>query len=179
MSGQPAQLRELFLRPGELFVCCEPSLVTTVLGSCVAVTMFNARLKIGAICHALLADPRKTASNEVENAEPFKYVSLAIPAMLEMFRSLGISLQETEVKLFGGANVLMNSRESVRDQGIGAINVLRAKTLLQECNLRVSRAHVGGERGRKLIFNTATGEVLLKQLNKPSTEALPRKQYAS
>ena len=178
MNSHTPQMRAIFLRPGELFVCCEPSLVTTVLGSCVAVTMFNPRLRVGAICHALLADPRKSAAQTQENPEPFKYVSLAIPAMLEMFRSLGIHLEETEVKLFGGANVLMNSRESLPEQGIGAVNVHRAQTLLQESHLRVSRTHVGGVRGRKLIFNTATGEVLLKQLSKPAGDTLPRNRYA-
>jgi chemotaxis protein CheD len=144
----------------------------------VAVTLFNARLRVGAICHALLADPGKSAHPSKNHPEPFKYVSLAIPAMLDIFRSRGIGLEETEVKLFGGANVLMNSRESWPEQGIGAVNVQRAKKLLLESNLRVSRTHVGGVVGRKLIFNTATGEVMLKQLSKPSTAATAPKRYA-
>ncbi len=175
MSSHHPKPRELFLRPGELFFCCEPSLVTTVLGSCVAVTLFNPRLRAGAICHALLADPGKSAVAPKDHPEPFKYVSLAIPAMLEMFRSLGVRVEETEVKLFGGANVLMNSREAWPEQGIGAVNVQRAQKLLIASNLRVSRSHVGGVLGRKLIFNTATGEVLLKQLSRPVIAASTRK----
>lgn len=160
---QPS-LRQLFLRPGELFVCREPSIVTTILGSCVAVTLYNSRLKMGAMCHALLADPGAKKTSKDEPPQTNKYVSLVIPAMLGMFCSYGISLEEIEVKLFGGANILNNEEESFSECGIGTVNVRRAQSLLAQCNLRVIRKHVGGFCGRKLIFDTGTGEVLLKQI---------------
>ena len=165
MSPPAPNLRQLFLRPGELFICREPSQVTTLLGSCVAVTMFSSRMKIGAICHALLPYPGASEPRPGPPPAPYKYVSLAIPAMLEVFRSHAVAPEEIEVKLFGGANVLVSLGEGGAAKTIGAFNIQLARQLLLTSNLRVKRCHVGGEVGRKLLFNTDTGEVLLKQFS--------------
>ena len=165
MSLPAPNLRQLFLRPGELFICREPSQVTTLLGSCVAVTMFSPRMKIGAICHALLPYPAAGAPHQRPPPSPYKYVSLAIPAMLDIFRIHDVAAPEIEVKLFGGANVLASLGEGGSEKTIGAFNIQLARQLLLELNLRVKRCHVGGEVGRKLLFNTDTGEVLLKQFS--------------
>jgi len=52
LPGPPMAQRHL--QPGELLVTQEPQWVITLLGSCVAVTMFNARFRLAAICHGLL-----------------------------------------------------------------------------------------------------------------------------
>lgn len=161
--GSPT-LPGVCLKPGKLFVGSGPGEVTTLLGSCVAVTMFNPRLKFAAICHAMLADPDRVVRSIDEEAEPYKYVSIVIPTMVETFRCNGISPEETEVKLFGGANVFGFANEKRRGRGIGLNNIQRAKELLHLYNLRISRSHVGGYIGRKLIFNTSTGIVWLKCL---------------
>jgi chemotaxis protein CheD len=165
MNAAPANLRQLFLRPGELFVCCEPSLVTTLLGSCVAITMFSPGKHIGAICHALLPRPRRDEGNRLATAEGYKYVSLAVPAMLEILADHRVTRGELQVKLFGGSSVLATTAATDPDTGIGALNVLQAQRLLLESNLRIHSSHVGGSTGHKLLFNTTTGEVLIKHLS--------------
>ena len=161
----PPRLQQLFLKPGELFVCREPSVVTTLLGSCVSVTMFHPRLKLGAICHALLPKPGGAEHNPQAPNDPFKYVSLVIPAMREIFLLHHVLPEDIEVKLFGGAAVLIPGQGDGSDRSIGTANVRHARMLLDAANLRIKRAHVGGVLGRKLLFNTLTGDVLLKQLS--------------
>lgn len=163
----------VYLRPGDLFLGTEPSLVTTVLGSCVAVTMFNARLRMGGICHALLADPLKEGAPDGEFHGPYKYVSDAIQAMIDGFFRLGIHPAEIEVKLFGGANALSAGAGAGADGSVGQMNVRRARELLEQANLRPCKDHVGGLCGRKIVFDTFTGVVLLKRLPRPSFAAAP------
>lgn len=164
MKSESPTLQSVCLKPGNLYVGSAPCEVMTLLGSCVAVTMFSPRLKLAAICHAMLAEP-DPAHWEIKKAEePHKYVSLVVPMMVEKFRSSGIDPSETEVKLFGGANVFGLKSERVRGQGIGSANILRARELLDQFDLRIVREHVGGFFGRKIIFNTETGIVWLKCL---------------
>lgn len=94
----------VYLKPGELFVSRESAIVSTVLGSCVSVTMFSPELRMGAICHALLP---------VENSsgESFRYVDTSILSMLEEFGRHGISRTRLEVKLFGGSSMLSDNAE--------------------------------------------------------------------
>lgn len=164
MSLTSPTLHSVCLKPGNLYISSEPSEVTTLLGSCVAVTMFSPRLKLAAICHAMLADPDIAIQSGVPAEDPYKYVSLVIPTMVEKFRCNGIAPHETEVKLFGGANVFGFSNERKFGRGIGLANIRRSKELLRQFDLRIARAHVGGYIGRKLIFNTVTGVVWLKCL---------------
>lgn len=165
MNSFPGNHHQIFLRPGELLFCGEPSIVTTLLGSCVAVTMFSPARKIGAICHALLPQPGRNEPGRNGAPDGYHYVSLAIPAMLDKFRLYKIRGSELEIKLFGGASVLGPRLDENLETSIGALNVRLAKRLLAEANLRILRSHVGGGTGRKLLFNTDTGEVLLKHLS--------------
>lgn len=159
----PPKLVTIRLKPGELLICHEPCEVTTVLGSCLAVTMFNARLSLAAICHVMLPDPGLGCRPDTTPDCPFKFVSTAIPAMTDAFRRASARPEEIEVKMFGGGNVLVQSGPG-EGRGIGQANIQLAELLLQRANLRIKAYSVGGHCGRKIVFNTLTGEVFHKHL---------------
>ncbi|MDX2111418.1 MAG: chemotaxis protein CheD [Verrucomicrobiota bacterium] len=164
MITEDKTLRKIYLKPGELFICSEPAQVFTVLGSCVSVTLFSRRLKLAAICHAMLSNPGKQTAEPDEHPEPYKYISLAIPTMINCYQRYGLGAGDIEVKLFGGANIFHHTNSSRNGHGVGSSNVECALQLLRAANLNPMVIQVGGHTGRKLIFNTATGEVLLKNV---------------
>jgi chemotaxis protein CheD len=82
--------------------------------------------------------------------------------MVERFRVLGVRKDETQVKLFGGADVLAYHSES--GASVGRQNIETALELIREAGLRLIVSDVGGKVGRKLRFYTHTGEVLLKRM---------------
>lgn len=153
---QPS-LPRVHLNPGELLITGEPQVVVTVLGSCVAVTMFAPQHGLAAMCHAMLAAPPSCAA--VGDRGSFRYVSHALPAMLDAYRRAGIGIGEIEVKLFGGASVLRPGGACV-----GAANLATARRLLDQARAVIRAENTGGPAGRKLIFHTGTGEVLHKHL---------------
>jgi len=158
------ELAPFHLKPSELFVSREPYEVTTVLGSCVAVTMFSARLSLAAICHAMLPAPDEGRCPDVRSLEPFKFVTCVVPAMAEAFRRAGLNPAEIEVKLFGGANLINRHDGRPCPDCVGPANVRMAIRMLQEEDLFIRASNVGGGRGRKIVFNTLTGEVMHKHL---------------
>ena len=160
------------LKSGELLICREPRLVSTVLGSCVAVTMFTARLPLAAICHAMLPAPRRGCDLDNGAGERFKYLTQALSAMFDAFQRAGILADEIEVKMFGGGNVIGVAGEANLDLGVGEANIRMARRLLGEHQLPIKAANVGGQRGRKIFFDTATGEIFHKFLT--STRLQPR-----
>lgn len=163
MRDIPQEALEVRLKPGELVVCHEPHQIVTILGSCIAVTMFNSRLGLAAMCHAMLPAPNFQHSAD-EASMPFKYASSAIPAMAAVFRRACLQPHEVEVKIFGGANVIASSASSGRT-GIGYANVHYARKLILEEGFQIQASNVGGLRGRKIIFNTQSGRVLHKHLS--------------
>ncbi len=152
----------VFLKPGEVYVSEKPTRVSTILGSCVAVTVFNERLKIGGICHARL--PRR---REFSNAGgEFNYVDCSIYYILDRFEGLGVTKGETTVKMFGGADVLERTNQNTAS--VGRENIETALEIIRDEELYLAASDVGGDQGRKVFFFTHTGEVLLKRLGNVS-----------
>ena len=154
----------VYLKPGDLCHAESPAVVSTILGSCVAVVMFNQRTMVGGICHAML--PRNPSPR---GGETFRYVDSAVLYMAERFRALGIRESETDVKLFGGADVL--EYHGKNGLSVGRQNVETAIEVIGEAGFRLIVSDVGGTVGRKLRFYTHTGEVLLKRMAGPAAQA--------
>lgn len=164
MSSASAPLVQLCLKPGELLISREPYEITTVLGSCVAVTMFNRRFGLAAICHAMLPHPFPGGCDDQAEAQTYKYVINVLPEMARAFRRTGILPNEVEVKMFGGANVIGHGDDRA-SQGIGSDNVRLARRLIGREGLKIKASNVGGHTGRKILFNTVTGQVFHKHLH--------------
>ncbi|EFL52786.1 CheD [Solidesulfovibrio fructosivorans JJ]] len=137
-----------------------PTMAHTVLGSCVSVTFFAPRHGLAAIFHALL--PR-AAEYRLQGAEgtPYKFVDSAITTMVHRLTYRGVPLHHIECKVFGGACALFADELSV-----GRRNVEIAFATLAELGLRVAASNVGGERGRKIVFASTTGEIFVRMLGK-------------
>lgn len=153
MRDLPPDLARVYLKPGELHFATGPTVVSTVLGSCVSVTMFDRLSGAAAICHALLPEGPRT--------DAFRYVDTSILHMLETFSAHGIHRRRLEVKIFGGADMIGVGGSRM---GVGRRNVEIATQVLAASGLDVSTCDVGGIRGRKLFFVTHTGDVFLKRL---------------
>lgn len=147
------EIETVFLKPGEICLLERPAKVTTILGSCIAVTMYNARLGKAAMCHAVLPKYSKTRKHDT-----FQYVDSSIIHMIEKLESMGSSRTEIEVKMFGGAS-MFSKHDTI---AVGRRNIETAITVMSGQKLNLKAWNVGGSRGRKLIFDTSTGEVFVK-----------------
>ncbi|HBZ36063.1 MAG TPA: chemotaxis protein CheD [Rikenellaceae bacterium] len=149
---------KVFLKPGEIYISDIPTVVSTILGSCVAITMYNKRLGVGGICHAMLPN----SPYEKEDST-FRYVDRSIPYMLKKFEEYGIEKNEMELKLLGGADVINRINENT--SSIGQKNIEIAMNIIKKERLILMLSDVGGKQGRKIHFYTKTGEILLKRIS--------------
>ncbi len=150
---------DMYLKAGEFLMSSDPARVITVLGSCVSVTMFNERLGIGAICHALL--PSNTGTDD-----DFRYVDSSIMQMVKTFKRLKIDCREIEVKLFGGADMFQASAgKRPRLPSIGEQNVKTALRVIEKEKLKLRSLDVRGRSGRKLYYYIHANRVYVKRLS--------------
>ena len=163
------ELPVYYLKPGELHIADQPGVVTTVLGSCVSVTMFNRRRAVGAICHGLMPERTEKGRSGRDNGNGFKYVDYSIRYMIDYFRSYGIGPSEIEVKLFGGADMFPAGGRDQTHLSVGKKNVIAALSTLKQEGMAVHIRDVGGTQGRKLHFYLHTGDVFLKKLKRSET----------
>ncbi len=153
-----ANICNVYLKPGEVFVARHPALVSTVLGSCVSVVLHAPRNGVGAICHAML--PGGTENDD------FRYVDKAVSYLYNRLTTLCGGPDDIEAKLFGGADVLNFGIRNEGTPSVGNRNVEAALQTLDMLGLKVSAADTGGIQGRKLFFYSRSGEVFVRQVRK-------------
>jgi chemotaxis protein CheD len=146
-----------FLYPSTLFASREYYVVNTILGSCIAVCFYDTVLKCGGINHYMLP-----YWNGQGLASP-KFGNIAINKLVEKMLSIGCVKKNLVAKIFGGGNIIETSTSQFM---IGDRNIAVAKDMLQELNIRIISQRVGGSLGRKIKFNTVTGEVKQKIIEK-------------
>jgi chemotaxis protein CheD len=151
MTGPDRDLPEVYLRPGEYFLAREPTLIWTILGSCVSVSFWSEKLRAGALCHSML--PRHPGPPDLEEGHR---------DIATQFDKLGANRANVQVKLFGGADVLYPSDSS--RPTVGRLNQETAVEVLRDEGFEVIASSLGGKCGLKIFFDTATGGVLLRRL---------------
>jgi chemotaxis receptor (MCP) glutamine deamidase CheD len=151
-------LSSIYLNPGELVVCRDATEITTILGSCVSVALFDTTLKIGGLCHYLLPCPLEHQSQEIIG----KFGELAIPALVEALIKMGGNEKSIQAKIYGGANVLWNL-DLGKNVGIG--NIKTAHDILQRMRIPIIEEQTGGVVGRKISLLTSTFVVNCEELH--------------
>lgn len=154
--------KEHFLYPASLFVSSEPYRIVTVLGSCVAVCIWDSVLRIGGMNHFMVP-----FWNGDGLASP-KYGNIAIPKLVEEMMAMGSQKRNMVVKVFGGGNVVDTIS---RQYAIGERNIRIAMEMLSELNLTIAASSLGGIQGRKIMFDSYTGEVWHKFLEKVKVQS--------
>lgn len=139
----------VYLAPGQVFAAVEPSVASMILGSCVAVCLWDRQLRAGGANHFLLPDWVGNGA-----ATP-RYGNVAIERLIQRMQSFGCRASGLQAKLFGGATVIQAFQG--RPDQLGSRNVALARKVLAEAGIPVVAEDVGGSRGRKLVFRTDSG----------------------
>ena len=131
------------------------ALVTSGLGSCVAVAVYDPAEGIGGLLHAMLPE----APAPVDT--PAKYVDSGLDGMLGAMFRRGASPDNLAAKLAGGSSML---DISVGD-AVGQRNVDAAHRVLDEADVQLVAAETGGNNGRSVSFSPASGEVTINRVD--------------
>lgn len=146
VDTHPAPI-EYLLKPGYIVLYQEPAVVYIVLGSCVAVSLFDTRLNFGGLCHFQFPEP------ESDTPPTARFGSLAIPKLYRMMLEAGAQKDSIQAQVFGGADK--------PGCDVGAKNAELACSWLEKTGIRIVSQDVGGEKGRKIMFNVAINEAVV------------------
>jgi len=145
-----------FIYPAGLTVEKEPHILSTLLGSCVSVCLWDIKMKFGGMNHFILP-----LWNGTGLASP-KFGNIAIEVLIDKMKLLGSHKENMVAKIFGGASMLNSQSQTYN---IGMRNVELAQSMLSTAGINIIASSIGGVKGRKVLFNTNTGDAFLKFLN--------------
>jgi len=131
-------------------------LVSSALGSCISVALFDRATRVGGLAHVML--PAQFSPNGQHPAG--KFADVAIPAVVEEMRLAGAVSARLVAKIAGGAEMFVVSGMV----GIGERNTLAVKQVLRDSGIRVVGADTGGHHARTVEFDTGTGIVTVRSV---------------
>jgi chemotaxis protein CheD len=140
-----------YLYPGQLFASAGPEVIMTIVGSCVAVCVWDSVAGAGGLNHYLL--PRDAGRSH----SALRFGSAAIPELVRRVLDLGGRRKQLLAKIFGGAGMIEGSAGR-----LSAENVEIARRLLAEAQIPIVAEDVGGRQGRKLICRVRDGSAWVK-----------------
>ncbi len=146
-----------YLYPSNLFADRQPFKISTLLGSCVAVCLYDKKLKYGGMNHFMVP-----LWNGEGLASP-KYGNVAVQQLVTKMIQLGSYKGDLVAKVFGGAAVLATENKGI---SVGDRNIQVARQELERFDIKIVAASTGGYLGRKIIFDNRTGEVFQKYIKK-------------
>ena len=150
------------LNQKDIIITNKKVVISTILGSCVSITMFAKEYNLSGICHAYL--PKIVTKYTPINPDIYVYVDSSITYMYEVFMKRHIPPESIEVKLLGGSCTHMTSKNTCYPQSVGKKNIETALKTLNNLGLHIKAKDVGGKYGRKLYFVSFTGEVFVKKM---------------
>jgi chemotaxis protein CheD len=148
-TGEEIKRASAYLLPGQLFASAEPCQIKTILGSCVAICLWDKRRGTGGMNHFLLPSGREG------HPPSLRYADHATRVLLETLRALGCRPPNLRAKIFGGA-AMFQARDGYATT-LGAKNVAAALELMKSAGIPVVAQETGGPQGRKVLFNTDDG----------------------
>jgi chemotaxis protein CheD len=147
---------------GELKSTTSPHRLRTILGSCVGIMLFDGRKKVGSLGHIVLP----WSNNRVTPATVGKFADTALPAMIDQIQQMGGGPRLT-AKLAGGAAMFGVGSQT---NNIGLLNKQAVEALLKEAGIPIIGQDLGGEKGRRVTFDIATGEVTVEIQGQPTIQ---------
>ena len=133
----------------------------TLLGSCVAITLWHPRLRLGGICHFVTARApaaKRSARNGI-------YGDSAMELLQEAIAAARLEPHELEAKLFGGGQMLVGSSDGSKPclpSRVQCSNIAMGRELVERYGHRLVAEHLGGWGHRNLVFDLTTGLAWLK-----------------
>lgn len=139
---------------GDFYVTQNPNeVVTTVLGSCVAVCVRDPDLRLGGMNHFLL--PRASDQGEGGVTKDLRYGSYSIERLVNSIMAHGGRRDRLEFKIFGGSVL---SSDYLR---IGDKNADFVESYLRREGFDIAASDLRGKSPRRLMYYPSTGRALV------------------
>jgi len=152
-------MKKTILNAGDVVVSRGPSILETILGSCVSVCLWDEGLKLGGMNHFLLPHMSRCIKSPTFSG------SESIKILIGEVLKLGANTRRLKAKIFGGCRVINGCDNTFN---VGMQNIRVAKEMLSSYGIPIIMDLTGKDYGIKLVFYPNTGRAFVKKL-----ESLP------
>lgn len=145
---------EIYLNPGEFHFGRDNTRIHTLLGSCIAITLWHPVLHVGGMCHFMLPSRNGRPSSGIDG----RYADEAMQLFVQEIGKCNTRPDEYQAKLFGGGSMFRHLGAR-KFSVIAERNIEAAKTLLQGGGFHIQAEDVGGGGHRRITLYLRDGNV--------------------
>jgi len=162
---KPTHVIEIFLQPGELWFGDEHTRIRTFLGSCVAVTLWHPRRRIGGMCHYMLPSRIRGTGAALDG----RYGDEALDLLTREIKAAHGYPHEYEAKLFGGGHMFLHAFGTAKHGSVHVPdrNIAAGRELVQRHGFMVKAEQMGGHGHRQVVFDIWSGHAWVKHVPLP------------
>ena len=135
----------------------DATLTTSGLGSCLGVALYDPEAGVAGLVHVMLP-----SADGVEDPNVAKYADTGIETLLLEMERVGADRDRVRAKVAGGSDMLDFSENG---SGIGVRNMQQVEATLEEFGVPLVSQDVGGDHGRSLRLDGASGDLTVKSAN--------------
>ncbi|PKO86927.1 MAG: chemotaxis protein CheD [Betaproteobacteria bacterium HGW-Betaproteobacteria-12] len=148
--------------------------LATLLGSCVAVCLFDPQARVGGLNHFMLPSIRRSSNDDVDSLLSGAY---AMEALLNALLQRGARKARLQAKAFGGGTIINTTSSAI---SIGLKNAEFTKEWLGRENIPLLAADFLGPWSRKVLFLPSSGDVFCRRLvtNMATAETIAREEQS-
>ena len=162
-------MRRIPIIQGEHAVVAEPdTIISTVLGSCIAVCLQDNVARIGGMNHFLLGEPNP--AHQVTAEEMARYGIHAMELLINAMMQKGATRSRLKAHLYGGANIIAGLGS------IGSSNAAFARRFMDTEGIAIGHVDVGGTHARRVEFLPYEGKARSTAVAKAPSLISPRTQ---
>jgi chemotaxis protein CheD len=132
-------------------------LVTYALGSCIAVAIYDPKVKVGGLLHYML--PESSLDINKAKATPGMFADTGIPLLFKACYNLGAQKKSMIVKVIGGASIL----DDTNFFRIGQKNIMAVRKMFWKNNVMITGEDTGSNYNRTVRLEINTGKVFIKR----------------
>ena len=167
------QSNVLTIFAGEYYISTKKEIISTVLGSCISVCLYDIIKGIGGMNHFMLPESSVSAdklfskdsliNKEELTEQSMRYGITAMEVLIAEMQKKGADRLNLKAKIFGGGKVLTTNNNSSM-QSIGDKNIGFARAFLKMEGIKIEKEDVGSTYGRKIFFITGRDSVFVKKV---------------
>ena len=161
-TARPNDIPRVTIHIGGLHSSNAPTVLDTVLGSCIAACLYDPVAGIGGMNHFMLPE-----GIDPGNPNSTRYGVYAMELLISNLMKLGGHRKRFQAKVFGGGHVL-KLRESL--DGVPQRNIQFARRFLDAEQIPIVKEDLGGYLPRRVLFHTHTSRVFVKYLGSNDAE---------
>lgn len=170
-------LPKIVVHPGEQAVTKEPALISTLLGSCIAVCLYDPVHGIAGMNHFLLANRRYAKDIPMPISEAGRYGINAMELLINAMLKLGAERKFFKAKVFGGAAVIQIDTQD-NFLCVGDVNGRFIKEFLDTERIATESMDIGGTQGRVIKFRTDTFAVYRRFIKSTAEVVLEKNEHS-